>query len=76
MVGPRTIYGIIQVHENQSTVVARRLTDIRAEDRILADGAWYRVTESVSILNGEYKRIGVERVDKPILPETEDIDES
>jgi hypothetical protein len=74
MSGPTRVYLIITVHENRSVLVARRYSDIRPEDRVLSDGAWYRVTDSVEVLGAEYKRIGVERMDKPIVPETVDLD--
>lgn len=65
---PRTIYGIIVVHESRTVLVVDRFTDIQPEDQIVADGAGYRVTGSAWTMQATYKEMPVERLDKPIVP--------
>jgi hypothetical protein len=63
-----TIYGVIAVHGSVLTLITHRYSDIRMEDRIVADGAEYRVTGESHVLPAFHKRTDVERVDKPIVP--------
>jgi hypothetical protein len=63
------------VHEGRITLIVRRETDVETEDVVevsFMNAGKYRVTAIESMGASVYKRLTLERVDKPINPVEEE----
>lgn len=64
-----TIYGAIELHKNETVLICEQHDDIQTGDIIAAEGANYRVTPKIErVMLSRMKRVGLERMEKPITP--------
>lgn len=68
-VGTGTLmWGVIQVHQGERQLVARKEATVNTEDIIEVDDQYYRVVGKLGHQSGPYQTYAVEATQRPIVP--------
>jgi len=63
-----TIYGIIRVHESETSMSVASESTVNVDDIVVVDTAQYRVRGVDELPGSPRKRLRLERVEAPITP--------
>jgi len=64
-----TVYGSLPLHNNKIVFICDMHEDVIVGDVIVAEDARYRVADSERVMGTRQKRCGLDRVERPIVPE-------
>lgn len=63
------VYGFVRLHQAEMTLVYHSAGEVHPDWVVLADGGWYRVVSVVRQPGAVDGRAGLERINRPIVPE-------
>lgn len=63
------VYGFVRLHQSELTLVYHGTSEVWPDWIVLADGGWYRIVSVVKQPGAVDGHAGLERINKPIVPE-------
>jgi len=63
-----TIYGIIQIHQNKTSLLCDPNEDVKVNDVLVAATAQYRAGGSMLVPGTRWRSVELERIERPIVP--------